>query len=101
TVTSLWDGSCTILYRTTVGGENHCHRVHNPSGKDASRRVTLRSLSLCTWTVHNPPGRDSHRPERSHPCEMDPVQSLYRMTAELVDNNIDKHRMWNLLKDNS
>nr|MDT0253819.1 hypothetical protein [Endozoicomonas sp.] len=61
-----------------------CHCVHGlytiHLAGIANRRVRLRSLSLCTWTVHNPCGRDS-QPSAVTSLWMDPVQSLYRMTA--------------------
>ena len=39
-------------------------------------------LSFRTGIVRNPSGRDSNLSEHSPPCEVDPVQSIYRMTAE-------------------
>ena len=39
-------------------------------------------LSFRTGIVRNPSGRDSNLPKHSPPCEVDPVQSIYRMTAE-------------------
>ena len=48
----------------------------------AKSQVTV--LSLCTGIVRNPSGRDSHLSGHSPPCEMDPVQAIYRMAAESV-----------------
>ena len=47
----------------------------------------LTPLSFRTGIVRNPSGRDSNLSEHSTPCEVDPVQSMYRMTAGSVGKN--------------
>ena len=56
------------MYRVTERGGG---RPHSP-------------LSFRTGVVRNLSGRDSHLSGHSPPCVVDPVQSLYRMTAESV-----------------
>ena len=54
------------------------------SAKEVVAKGQVTALSFRTGTVRNPSGRDSHLSGHSPPCEVDPVQSMYRMTAESV-----------------
>ena len=50
----------------------------------------LTPLSFRTGIVRNPSDRDSNLSEHSPPCEVDPVQSMYGMTAESVGKRTEK-----------
>ncbi len=51
---------------------------------EAVAKGQITALSFRTGIVRNPSGRDSHPAGHSPPCEVDPLQSIYRMTAESV-----------------
>ena len=62
----------------------HKHEYINGliTAMEAVAKGQVTALSFRTGIVRNPSGRDSHLSGHSPPCGVDPVQSMYRMTAE-------------------